>query len=199
MRLSRFTGAQITGVTKEKEAGLATVEVCRKHRLARQPEAAHGHGKPDNAILKDLLGKKAEVPRPKVRHGAWCDVGLPGLEATSLRADWPRSPDGQAPPCPIPAMREIAGQRRGSAKDCQCGDAAATSVPGADERQYEALRIAERRHHFAAMIGVARMPGICVARAWRTSFLPPWPATTWAEPESNWITNNIILYGFLNS
>jgi hypothetical protein len=90
MRLSRFTGAQITGVTKEKEAGLATVEVCRKHRLARQPEAAHGHGKPDNAILKDLLGKKAEDPRPKVRHGAWCDVGLPGLEATSLRADWRR-------------------------------------------------------------------------------------------------------------
>jgi hypothetical protein len=91
-------------------------------------------------------------------------------------------------------MREIAGQRRGAAKDCPCGDAAATSVPGADERQYEALRIAERRHYFAAMIGVARMPGICVARAWRTSFLPPWP-----EPESNLITNNMILYSFLNS
>ena len=65
-----FHWAQITGVTKEKEAGLATVEVCRKHRLARQPEAAHGHGKPDNAILKDLLGKKAEVP------GRKCDMAL---------------------------------------------------------------------------------------------------------------------------
>jgi hypothetical protein len=71
MRLSRFTGAQITGVTKEKEAGLATVEVCRKHRLARQPEAAHGHGKPDNAILKDLLGKK-RLKTP----GRKCDMAL---------------------------------------------------------------------------------------------------------------------------
>jgi putative transposase len=35
MRLSRFTGAQITGVTKEKEAGLATVEVCRRHGPSR--------------------------------------------------------------------------------------------------------------------------------------------------------------------
>lgn len=31
MRKSRFTEAQIIGMIKEQEAGLPTVEVCRKH------------------------------------------------------------------------------------------------------------------------------------------------------------------------
>jgi transposase-like protein len=33
MRKSRFTEAQIIGMTKEQEAGMATAEVCRKHGL----------------------------------------------------------------------------------------------------------------------------------------------------------------------
>jgi putative transposase len=34
MRKSRFTEAQIIGTIKEQEAGLPTVEVCRKHGLS---------------------------------------------------------------------------------------------------------------------------------------------------------------------
>lgn len=33
MRKSRFTEAQIIGMFKEKEAGMPTPEVCRKHGL----------------------------------------------------------------------------------------------------------------------------------------------------------------------
>ena len=86
MRKSRFTEAQIIGMIKEQEAGLPTVEVCRKHGLStatfykfkakyggmevadarrlRQLEDENGRLKRlladsmlDNAILKDLLGK----------------------------------------------------------------------------------------------------------------------------------------------
>ena len=86
MRKSRFTEAQIIGMIKEQEAGLPTVEVCRKHGLStasfykfkakygglevsdarrlRQLEEENGKLKRlladtvlDNAILKDLLGK----------------------------------------------------------------------------------------------------------------------------------------------
>lgn len=34
MRKSRFTEAQIIGMIKEHEAGMATVEVCRCHGLS---------------------------------------------------------------------------------------------------------------------------------------------------------------------
>jgi hypothetical protein len=34
MRKSRFIEAQIIGMIKEQEAGLSTVEVCRKHGLS---------------------------------------------------------------------------------------------------------------------------------------------------------------------
>ena len=34
MRKSRFTEAQIIGMIKEQEAGMATAEVCRKHGLS---------------------------------------------------------------------------------------------------------------------------------------------------------------------
>ena len=34
MRKSRFTEAQIIGMIKEQEAGLPTVDVCRKHGLS---------------------------------------------------------------------------------------------------------------------------------------------------------------------
>lgn len=86
MRKSRFTEAQIIGMIKEQEAGLPTVEVCRKYGLStatfykmkakygglevsdarrlRQLEDENGKLKRlladsmlDNAILKDLLGK----------------------------------------------------------------------------------------------------------------------------------------------
>jgi putative transposase len=86
MRKSRFTEAQIIGMIKEQEAGLPTVEVCRKRGLStatfykmkakygglevsdarrlRQLEDENGKLKRlladsmlDNAILKDLLGK----------------------------------------------------------------------------------------------------------------------------------------------
>jgi putative transposase len=84
--LSRFTEAQIIGMIKEQEAGLPTVEICRKHGLStatfykmkakygglevsdarrlRQLEDENGKLKRlladsmlDNVILKDLLGK----------------------------------------------------------------------------------------------------------------------------------------------
>lgn len=35
MRKSRFTEAQIIGMIKEQEAGMATAEVCRKHGLSQ--------------------------------------------------------------------------------------------------------------------------------------------------------------------
>jgi putative transposase len=83
MRKSRFSEEQIIGMIKEQEAGLPTVEVCRKHGLSpatfyklkyggmevsdarrlRQLEEENGKLKRllaesvlDNAILKDLLG-----------------------------------------------------------------------------------------------------------------------------------------------
>lgn len=86
MRKSRFTEAQIIGMIKEQEAGMATAEVCRKHGLSqgtfykykskyggmevsdvaklRAMEDENARLKRlladtmlDNAVLKDLLGK----------------------------------------------------------------------------------------------------------------------------------------------
>jgi len=86
MRKSRFTEAQIIGMIKEQEAGMATAEVCRKHGLSqgtfykykskyggmevsdvakmRSLEDENAKLKRlladqmlDNAVLKDLLGK----------------------------------------------------------------------------------------------------------------------------------------------
>jgi hypothetical protein len=42
MRKSRFTEAQIIGMIKEQEAGLPTVEVCRKHGLSTAVLQAEG-------------------------------------------------------------------------------------------------------------------------------------------------------------
>ena len=86
MRKSRFTEAQIIGMIKEQEAGMATAEVCRKHGLSPasfyKPKAKYGGMElldarrlkqledentklkrlladtmPDNVVLKDLLEK----------------------------------------------------------------------------------------------------------------------------------------------
>jgi putative transposase len=86
MRKSRFTDAQIIGMMKEQEAGLPTVELCRKHGLSpatfyklkakyggmdlsdtkrlKQLEDENAKLKRlvadvmlDNVVLKDLLGK----------------------------------------------------------------------------------------------------------------------------------------------
>lgn len=86
MRKSRFTEAQIIGMIKEQEAGMATVEVCRRHGLSpatfyklkskyggmdvsdaqrlKALEDENGKLKRlladamlDNIVLKDLLGK----------------------------------------------------------------------------------------------------------------------------------------------
>lgn len=86
MRKSRFTEAQIIGMIKEQEAGMATAEVCRRHGLSpaafyklkakyggmdvsdaqrlRALEDENGKLKRlladamlDNIVLKDLLGK----------------------------------------------------------------------------------------------------------------------------------------------
>jgi putative transposase len=86
MRKSHFTEAQIIGMVKEQEAGMATAEVCRKHGLSpasfyklkakyggmelsdtrrlKQLEDENTKLKRlladtmlDNVVLKDLLGK----------------------------------------------------------------------------------------------------------------------------------------------
>ena len=86
MRKSRFTEAQIIGMIKAQEAGMATTEVCRKHGLSsasfyklkakyggmelsdakrlKQLEDENAKLKRlladtmlDNVVLKDLLGK----------------------------------------------------------------------------------------------------------------------------------------------
>lgn len=86
MRKSRFTEAQIIGMIKEQETGMATAEVCRRHGLSPATfyklKAKYGgmdvsdaqrlkaledeNGKLkrlladamlDNIVLKDLLGK----------------------------------------------------------------------------------------------------------------------------------------------
>ena len=87
MRKSRFTEAQIIGMIKEQEAGMATADVCRRHGLSPATfyklKAKYGgmdvsdaqrlkaledeNGKLkrlladamlDNVVLKDLLGSK---------------------------------------------------------------------------------------------------------------------------------------------
>ena len=88
MRKSRFTEAQIIGMIKEQEAGMPTVEVCRRHGLnaatfyklkakyggmevseaARLKALEDENAKLkrlladtmlDNVVLKDLLGKNS--------------------------------------------------------------------------------------------------------------------------------------------
>jgi transposase-like protein len=60
MRKSRFTEAQIIGMIKEQQAGLATAEVCRRHGL-RQARYAWA-----TAVLRSLLlGSSSFHPAPQ--------------------------------------------------------------------------------------------------------------------------------------
>lgn len=97
MRKSRFTEAQIIGMLKEQEAGMATAEVCRRHGLSpatfyrlkarsggmdvsdaqrlRALEDENGKLKRlladamlDNVVLKDLLGRSHGPP---LVRGPW--------------------------------------------------------------------------------------------------------------------------------
>ena len=95
MRKSRFTEAQIIGMIKEQEAGMATADVCRRHGLSPATfyklKAKYGgmdvsdaqrlkaledeNGKLkrlladamlDNIVLKDFLGSKPwDAPGPR--------------------------------------------------------------------------------------------------------------------------------------
>ena len=68
MRQNRFTEAQIIGMIKKQEAGMATVEVCRRHGLS--PASFHkfkaksvGMNVSDTHRLKSLEDENAKLKR----------------------------------------------------------------------------------------------------------------------------------------
>lgn len=68
MRKSRFTEAQIIGMIKEQEAGMATAEVCRKHGLSqgtfyKYKSKYGGLELSDIAKLKTLEDENAKLKR----------------------------------------------------------------------------------------------------------------------------------------
>ena len=68
MRKSRFTDAQVIGMIKEQEAGMATTEVCRKHGLSPatfyKPKAKFGGMELSDARrLKALEDENAKLKR----------------------------------------------------------------------------------------------------------------------------------------
>jgi putative transposase len=98
MKKSRFTEGQIIGILKEQEAGVAVMELCRKHAVssptfyewkakyggmavseARKLKALEDENSRlkrllaeamlDNVALKDLLGKNGDARRASVGCG----------------------------------------------------------------------------------------------------------------------------------
>lgn len=68
MQKSRFTQAQITGMIKEREAGMQTAEVCRKHGLSHgtcyEYKSKYGGMEvSDVARTRSLEDKNAQVKR----------------------------------------------------------------------------------------------------------------------------------------
>ena len=68
MRKSRFTEAQIIGMIKEQEAGLPTVEVCRKHGISpasfyKLKAKYGGMDVSDTRRLKQLEEENAKLKR----------------------------------------------------------------------------------------------------------------------------------------
>lgn len=68
MRKSRFTEAQIIGMIKEQESGMATAEVCRKHGLSqgtfyRYKSKYGGMEVSDVAKLRTLEDENAKLKR----------------------------------------------------------------------------------------------------------------------------------------
>ena len=69
MRKSRFTEAQIIGMIKEQEAGMATAEVCRKHGVSqgtfyKYKSKYGGMEVSDVAKLRTLEDENAKLKRP---------------------------------------------------------------------------------------------------------------------------------------
>ena len=68
MRKSRFTEAQIIGMIKEQEAGMATAEVCRQHGLSpasfyKMKAKYGGMELSDARRLKQLEDENAKLKR----------------------------------------------------------------------------------------------------------------------------------------
>jgi putative transposase len=100
MRQSRYTEEQIVGILKESEAGLSTLELCRKHGISEQTfyrwKAKYGgfgvsdaqrlrHLEEENRKLKQLVAEQAlDIVGFKavLSKDGWSDVDLQEKDRT---------------------------------------------------------------------------------------------------------------------
>ena len=77
MRKSRFTEAQIIGMIKEQEAGMATAEVCRRHGLSPATfyKLKAKYGGMELSDAKRLKQLEDENARLKSSKGPWPQWG----------------------------------------------------------------------------------------------------------------------------